>query len=226
LGGVNTLVNYSGVSEAGTWTYYSDVQCLDVSNDPFTRATNRIEYTDDLDETSNNNMKTVDTVFSKEADERGLVILSQLPPAEQFENNLDLGNIIYVYETSGMNMFAVLNRMSDFYMSKVPQLLGRYKTELIVDIEYDIIDNLLINKIDYGKFIMIDFEINFPTGMYNLSIISNSLMKLSVGSREYVVNSTNPQHIVFHKGRKSLELQIQFDWQRINQIAKFIIVQA
>ena len=183
-------------------------------------------FSEDQDKVNNNNIISSDKVFSKEADERGLVIRSQLPTAEQFENNLDLGNIIYVYETSGMNMFAILNRMSDFYMSKVPQLLGRYKTELIVDIEYDIIDNLLINKIDYGKFIMIDFEINFPTGMYNLSIISNSLMKLSVGSREYAINSTNPQHIVFHKGRKSLELQVQFDWQRISQIAKFIIVQA
>ena len=101
--------------------------------------------------------------------ETKITLQGSLPPIVlPSQETLDNDNYLYVYDAGGMNMLSILNKMSDFYMSKVPTLLNRFKTELQVDTEFDIIDCLLVNNVEYGKFIVIDYEINFPKGMYHL----------------------------------------------------------
>ena len=81
--------------------------------------------------------------------------------------------------------------------------------------EFDIIDQLLKNNVPYNKFITLDAEMDIPAGIYNLSVVSNSLVNLNISGRDYKINTTTPQHIVFHKNKKTLEIQIQLNWQRI-----------
>jgi len=207
LGDVSTVVDFSSVSEAGTWTFYSQNKFLNTSNPPIVKKKEK------------NNIVTDEiTVVNKSLERRNI---------SNCNCNEDLENIIYVYEPNNMNIMNLINRNSDYYLSNtIPTLFSRIRFEVFADQECDIVELLLKNQVPFNKFIIIDMNLLISPGIYNLSIISNTLLRYTIKNRDYTINTLNPQHLLFHKGAKPLEFQIQLDWVKISQMAKFIIVEA
>ena len=212
LGSINTVVDYSGISEAGTWTFYSTLKYLNIGNQPIVRHYESPKATDVKSEIIKENILTPIASDSTDKISRNL------------SYRTEISSIVYVYE--GINLMPNMNRMSDFYVNQIPTLNKHYNISVDIDKEFDIIDNLILNKVQYDQFIIIDLELDIAPGIYNISFAANSLISLNVSGRDYKINSNIPQHVVIHKGKKILEIQIQLYWQRINQIAKFIIVGA
>ena len=62
-------------------------------------------------------------------------------------------------------------------------------------------------------------------GIYNFSIVTNTFIIVKINTKEYKINSQEPMHILFHNSNIYLDLEISFYYEKITQIARFMLVE-
>ena len=213
IGGINTIVDLSGMGNAGTMNFQSDIQYLSID----TTAMKTIQETqikpkgnDEIliDKTSvcfNNNRNT-----------------SQLKTP--LLRNLDTESNIYIY--LGQNILPLINKPSNLFVNNFPVLEKTIPFYMEFDKEIDIIQYLIINNVSLNSQVILSSKINADSGLFNMSIISNSQTTLSIGNRDYIINNTIPEHIVFHSSNSQLFIEIKLYYNKLNQVSKFIVIKS
>ena len=135
-------------------------------------------------------------------------------------------NKIYVYNTNGMDLLAITNTFSSNFVSTIPVLENSSTFDFKIGTEMDLIDVLFKTTAQLSSYIVFNMSNNLPPGMYQLSIMSNTPIKILLNGKESLVNSLVPQHMVFHHNGNLLCLEIQFFYRRVTQITKLLILQS
>lgn len=213
LGGTNTLVDFSGQSNSGTWRFYSDIQYLSVDNSVGYRSNQ-----DSIEEGINGELYINKALeFSDNKDTSSVVKIVRDVSHIKSDSNI----FIYI----GQNIIPLVNTPSDVFVNNLPVLECTIPFYLELDKEIDIVEQLIAMNISLGRLICICTKIDISPGMYNVSIISNSQTRITVANKEHHINNNSLQHIIFHNSKQCLEIEIQFYYSKLNQVAKFILIQ-
>jgi hypothetical protein len=212
IGGMNTIVDLSGMSNAGTNHFQSDIQYLSIDN------------------TLLKNIQPDDTRLQKSKDE--IVINKSVTRFDTNRNtsqlkaplsrDLDTDSNIYIY--LGQNILPLINKPSNIFVNNFPVLDKTIPFYMEFDKEMDIIQYLIMNNVVLNTQVILISKINTEPGLFNMSIISNSQTTLSIGNRDYQINNTIPEHIVFHNSNNQLCIEIKLCYNKLNQVSKFIII--
>jgi hypothetical protein len=135
-------------------------------------------------------------------------------------------NKIYIYNTNGMDLLAITNTFSSNFLSTIPVLETSSTFDFKIGTEMDLIDILFKTVATLSSYIVFNMNNNIPPGMYQLSIMSNTPIKIILNGKESLVNSLVPQHMVFHHNGNLLSLEIQFFYRRVTQITKLLLLQS
>jgi hypothetical protein len=135
-------------------------------------------------------------------------------------------NKIYIYNTNGMDLLAITNTFSSNFVNTIPVLENSSTFDFKIGTEMDLIDVLFKTNAQLSSYIVFNMSNNLPPGMYQLSIMSNTPIKIILNGKESLVNSLVPQHMVFHHNGNLLSLEIQFFYRRVTQITKLLLLQS
>lgn len=135
-------------------------------------------------------------------------------------------NKIYIYNTNGMDLLAITNTFSSNFVNTIPVLENSSTFDFKIGTEMDLIDVLFKTNAQLSSYIVFNMNNNLPPGMYQLSIMSNTPIKIILNGKESLVNSLVPQHMVFHHNGNLLSLEIQFFYRRVTQITKLLLLQS
>ena len=216
IGGVNTIVDFIGQSNAGTWRFNSDIQYLNIDNNSARSIDKSGGLGDNTEIFINKGIAYIDNINTEVVNQDPVIKTRELR-AISSDNN------IFVY--SGQNIIGLLNNPTDLFINNLPVLENTIPFYFVLDKENDIIENLISMNIPLNRQIIISCKAAVSNGMYNLSIISNSQTRLFLDSKEYKINSNYPQHIVFHCSKNTIDTEIQFYYNKLNQVCKFILIQ-
>jgi hypothetical protein len=216
IGGVNTIVDFNGQSNAGTWRFNSDIQYLNIDNNS-TRSLEKNEGSSDNTEIFiNKGIAYIDNINTE------VVNLDPFIKTRELRTTCSDNNI-FVY--TGQNIIGLLNNPTDLFVNNLPVLENTLPFYFVLDKETDIIETLISMNIPLNRQIIISCKTAVSNGMFNLSMISNSQTRLFLDSKEYKINSNYPQHIVFHCSKNTIDIEIQFYYNKLNQVCKFILIQ-
>ena len=135
-------------------------------------------------------------------------------------------NTVYIYNTNGMDLLAITNTFSSNFVSTIPVLETSSAFDFKVGTEMDLIDVLFKINAQLSSYIVFNMNNNLQPGMYQLSIMSNTPIKIILNGKESLINSLVPQHMVFHHNGNLLSLEIQFFYRRVTQITKLLLLQS
>jgi hypothetical protein len=135
-------------------------------------------------------------------------------------------NKVFIYNTNGMDLLAITNTFSSNFVNSIPILVNSSAFDFIIGAEMDLIDVLFKTIAPLSSYIIFNTKNSLPPGMYQLSIMSNTPIKIILNGHESLVNSLVPQHMVFHHNGNALCLEIQFFYRRVTQITKLLILQS
>jgi hypothetical protein len=245
IGGISTLVNLSGHSNAGTFRFYSDIQYLNVDSNKVRsideEGNNKTEILINKRIATNTMTQDVNNNINEILINKGVAIntmpqeinnINETLIKRGVENNNEnfnvisnhvLENNIYVY--TGQNILSLLNNPTDIFVNNLPTLDSTIPYYLALDKEIDIIETLMTMNVTLNKHIIVSGRLSLIPKMYNFSIISNTQTKLIIDNKEYKINCNTPQHIVFHYCKNYLDIEIQFYYNKLNQVCKFILIQ-
>jgi hypothetical protein len=117
-----------------------------------------------------------------------------------------------------------MNKASNIFVNSFPILEKTIPFHMEFDKEIDISQYLIMNNVTINTQVILVSKINTEPGLFNMSIISNSQTNLTIGNRDYQINNTIPEHIVFHNSNNPLCIEIKLCYNKINQVSKFIII--
>jgi len=211
IGGMNTIVDLSGMSNAGTNHFQSDIQYLSIDN----TLLKNIQPDNQLQR--NNDEIVINKSITRFDNNRNT---SQLKAP--LSRDLDTDSNIYIY--SGQNILPLMNKPSNIFVNSFPILEKTIPFYMEFDKEMDIIQYMIMNNVVLNTQVILISKINTEPGLFNMSIISNSQTTLSIGNRDYQINNTIPEHIVFHNSNNQLCIEIKLCYNKLNQVSKFIII--
>ena len=154
---------------------------------------------------------------------KSIEIIEKIPKNSNEEYLNLLNSSLFIYNTKNRNITSALNKCLDKKIDVLPELNYRYNIDFEFNTTVDLIDNLLTRQIDLDSQVIFNYNKPISPNMYNLSIVSNSYITVKINGKEYVINSPKPIHILFHNSRILLELEISFYYEKISQIARFMI---
>ena len=198
LGSINTDINFLGSQSIGPY-----------------KTKSRIAITSP---TLQSNLKLIEPIKKIEIMNKSLD--TSVPHTGNIPNSC-----IFVYNTKHINITNSLNKCSETYINTLPKLENTYNIDFELDISIDIIDILLTRQIDLSRQIIFNFYKPLPPGIYNFSIITNSYIVVKINGKEHIINSQTPVHILFHNSKSFLELEMSFYYEKITQIARFMIAE-
>lgn len=140
--------------------------------------------------------------------------------------NIINDNKVFIYNTHGMDLLAITNTFSSNFVNTVPLLVNSSNFDFSIGTEMDLIDILFKTIAPLSSYIVFNVNNPLPPGMYQLSIMSNTPIKIILNGRESLVNSLVPQHMVFHHSGSVMYLEIQFYYRRVTQITKILLLQS
>jgi hypothetical protein len=211
IGGMNTIVDLSGITNAGTNQFQSDIQYLSIDNTLLknVQPDNQLQKSND-EIAINKSITRFDTNRST----------SQLKAP--LSGDVDTDSNIYIY--SGQNILPLINKPSNIFVNTFPILEKTIPFYMEFDKETDIIQYLITNNVMLNTQVILISKINMEPGLFNMSIISNSQTTLSINNRDFQINNTIPEHIVFHNSHNQLCIEIKLYYNKLNQVSKFIII--
>lgn len=135
-------------------------------------------------------------------------------------------NKVFIYNTNGMDLLAITNTFSSNFVDTIPILTNSSTFDFVIGSEMDLIDVLFKTIAPLSSYIVFNMNNTLPIGMYQLSIMSNTPIKIILNGKESLINSLVPQHNVFHHNGNVLCLEIQFYYRRVTQITKLLLLQS
>ena len=224
IGDNSSVVSLTGSSKAGTFRFNSDIQYLNVDTNKIRNMeenTNEILINKDivLNSRRHHDNNINDILINKGYDQSSQPIIetgNMIKAPEYTENN------IYVYV--GQNIFSLLNTATDIFVNNLPSLDITIPFYFVIEKEVDIIETLNPLNIPIYRQIVVNCHVDVSPRIYNFSIISNSHTKILINNKEYIVNSNTPQHIVFHCSKNIIDIEIQFYYNKLNQVCKYILI--
>jgi hypothetical protein len=135
-------------------------------------------------------------------------------------------NKVFIYDTNGMDLLAITNTFSSNFVNTIPVLTNSTTFDFTTGSEIDLIDVLFKTFAPLLSYIVFNINNTIPAGMYQLSIMSNTPIKIILNGKESLINSLVPQHNVFHHTGNLLCLEIQFFYRRVTQITKLLLLQS
>jgi len=227
IGGISTIVNLSGQSNAGSFRFYSDIQYLNLDTNRF----RSIEEVTDKNELLINKTVIMNSI-THENNNNEIFLNKRLGISS--DNNTEnvnmvrgitdnfIENNIYVY--IGQNILGLINNPSDVFVNNLPTLDITIPFYFGFDKEVDIIETLLPINIPLNRLIVVNSSIAVVPRLYNFSIISNTQTKLIINNKEFKINCNTPQHIVFHCSKNVIDIEIEFYYNKLNQICKYVLI--
>ena len=156
---------------------------------------------------------------------KGIDIVEALPSntANPYANIPN--SCLFIYNTKQINITSTLNKCYETYIHTLPKLENTYNVDFDFDTTVDLIDILINRQVDMSRQIIYNYNKPLSPGMYNLSIVTNSYISVKINGKDYVINSQNPMHILFHNPKTLLELEISFYYEKISQIVRFMVAE-
>jgi len=139
---------------------------------------------------------------------------------------INSNNKIFIYNTNGMDLLAITNTFSSNFVNTIPILENSSTFDFKLGTEMDLIDMLFKTIAPLSSYIVFNMSNNIQPGMYQLSIMSNTPIKIILNGKESLINSLVPQHMVFHHNGNLLSMEIQFFYRRVTQITKLLLLQS
>ena len=210
FGEINSIQDFIGTTRQGTYSFTNIPPIVELP-----KTENRVGF------------RSVDgdnTTLNPSVQVRSLPSL----PSSSTASSQDYHNYLYVYNAQSMNMNTALYSQSSLRPSSLPILEKSISLQNVFDIdtELDMTDLLLRNAISTPRYIIATVFITAPAGIYNLTVVSNTFVTVRIGNRDYTVNSLSPQHIPFHKSSAVLEMSVEFNFARVNNIVRCMIMSA
>lgn len=225
IGGISTIVNLSGQSNAGTFRFYSDIQYLNLDTNRF----RSIEEVSDKNELLINKTVIMNSIIHENNNNEiflnkrlGISSDNNTEPTIRGITDNFIENNIYVY--IGQNILQLINNPSDVFVNNLPTLDITIPFYFGFDKEVDIIETLLPINIPLNRLIVVNSSIAVVPRLFNFSIISNTQTKLIINNKEFKINCNTPQHIVFHCSKNCIDIEIEFYYNKLNQICKYVLI--
>jgi len=213
IGGINSIIDLDGHSNAGTYRFNSNVQYFNTFN-----TTVRNIEENKSNEIFINNALVFHPLVEKDNSILKRTLLENTTISDPIEDN----NSIYVY--IGKNILSLMNTSTDIFVDNLPSLDLSIPFQIVLDTEVDIIDTLMSVNIPMNRQIVIQSRVHVSPRLFNFSIVSNTYTKILINNKEYVVNTNSPKHIVFHCSNKIIDIEIQIYYDKINQVCKFVLI--
>ena len=197
LGSINSDIHFIGSQSIGSQRMISNTTLINT-----------------IAENNNNN---VNENFKK------IEIVDRLPEINNSKNTAS--SSLFIYNTKQLNITSALNKCYETYINSLPKLENTCNIDFEFDNTVDLIDILITRQVDIGRQIVYNFNKPLSPGIYNFSIITNSYLAVKINGKDYVINSQNPMHILFHNSKPLLELEISFYYEKISQIVRFMVAE-
>lgn len=221
IGGVNSILNLTGLSNAGTFRFNSDVQYLNLD-------TNRLRNIE-LDKTNEiliNKTLVLNDNVDNTNNINDIVINKSVLPSINIENIEVIKNYNYnnIYVYIGRNILSLVNSATDIFIDNLPSLDITIPFHFELEKEVDIFETIIPFNISMNRHIVVTSQVNITPKIYNFSILSNTPLKLLINNKEYVVKNNITQHIVFHCSKNTIDIEIHLYYDKINQVCKYVLL--
>jgi len=207
FGEINSIQDFIGTTRQGTYSFTNIPPIVELP-----KTENRVGF------------RSVDSV----ANSQQPITVRSVPSSMSSSVSLggDYQNVLYIYNAQSMNVNTALYSQSSLRLPSLPILEKTICLQNLFDVdqEIDLTDLILKNGISTPRYIIATVYITTPASIYNLTVVTNTFATVRIGNRDYTVNSLTPQHIPFHKSASVVELSVEFNFARVNNIVRFMVM--